>query len=210
MKLLNKNNYLIIENLLDEKDSNDIEKLLFHNYFPWYLTKGRDAEGNFYTCTLEEKLKYKKDKNVIDQGQFVHTFLENKNNIVLNNSEHTEILNKILFNFLKKNKFIESLHILRAKANLITNSKKYKKNSYGIPHIDFDIEHYVLLYYVNTSEGDTVLFDKNNNIFKKISPKKGKALFFKGNILHANGHPLNNAIRCVINLDLKINFNKNE
>ena len=204
--LLIDNKYLIIENLLNEEESNDIEKKLYDPFFPWYLTAEKDEKGNMYTVLPEIAKQYKDDKNVIDQGQFVHSFVYVKNNKLIENSIHKDIAFNILQKFCIKTN-LKNVFVLRAKANLITESKKYTKNSYGIPHIDFDINHYVLIYYVNDSDGDTVLFDENKKIYKKISPKKSSILLFRGNILHAGGHPVESSTRCVINFNLQIKDN---
>ena len=53
------------------------------------------------------------------------------------------------------------------------------------PHTDLTYPHLVCLYYVNNSDGDTILFkdDKKTEI-KRISPKKGRCVFFDGSIPH--------------------------
>jgi hypothetical protein len=79
-------------------------------------------------------------------------------------------------------------------------------------HVD-DIEpHMVLLYYVNDSDGDTLISDKeftgaepdygvDANIIERISPKKGRAILFDGHTYHAASVPKNN-LRCVLNFNL--------
>lgn len=87
-------------------------------------------------------------------------------------------------------------------------------------HIDLSIEHLVVLYYVNDTDGDTFIFDKisdyknvtsetveNQNelkIIKRITPKKGRALVFDGNRYHSSSGPTKD-VRCVINFDILIN-----
>ena len=203
-KLLNNKKYLVIDNLLSKEESIAIEKKLYDPYFPWYLTDIKDEKGNMYTILPEMVKEYINDKNVIDKGQFVHSFLYTQNNKLIENSVNTYIAFQILKNFCKKTN-IQNLSVLRVKANLIIDSKSYTKNSYGVPHVDSSETHYVLIYYVNDCDGDTILFNKNKKIFKRISPKKGRALFFKGDTLHAGGHPVNSSTRCVINFNLKIN-----
>jgi hypothetical protein len=72
------------------------------------------------------------------------------------------------------------------------NSKTYH------PHVDTDSPHYVLLYYVNDTDGDTVFFDNYLNEIKRISPKKGRVVFFDGSIYHAASNPTINP-RFVLN-----------
>jgi len=58
------------------------------------------------------------------------------------------------------------------------------------PHVDLDIPHYVLLYYGNDVDGDTVFYsnDKKTEI-KRVSPKKGRVVFFDGSIPHSASNP---------------------
>ena len=112
------------------------------------------------------------------------------------------IVENLLKNFEKK--INKKFNTLRIKTNLIFESKDYTKKTFGIPHIDSNQNHYVLIYYVNTCDGDTLLFNEQEKIIKKISPKKGRFLFFKGNTLHANGHPVKSNFRCVINFNIGI------
>ena len=67
-------------------------------------------------------------------------------------------------------------------------------------HTDLDFPHYVCLYYVNDSDGDTIFYDNNKEIIKKISPKKGRVVLFDGDIFHTASIPSKN-IRCVVNFD---------
>ena len=204
--LLIDNKYLILENLLNKDESDIVEKKLYDPFFPWYLTAEKDEKGNMYTVLPEIAKQYKDDKNVIDQGQFVHSFLYTQNNKLIENSANTYIAFQILKNFCEKTN-IQNLSVLRVKANLIIDSKSYTKNSYGVPHVDSDEAHYVLIYYVNDCDGDTILFNKNKKIFKRISPKKGRVLFFKGDTIHAGGHPVDSSNRCIINFNLQIKDN---
>lgn len=84
-------------------------------------------------------------------------------------------------------------------------------------HVNMLIPHLVMLYYVNDCDGDTILYDKtledipdgipypekyhNLNITHRISPKKGRILFFDGRIYHAPSTPTK-SIRCIITMDL--------
>ena len=68
------------------------------------------------------------------------------------------------------------------------------------PHVDMLSPHWVLLYYVNDSDGDTILYNKNKEEIKRVSPKKGKAIFFDGSIYHSAGIP-KNSHRAVINFN---------
>ena len=62
-------------------------------------------------------------------------------------------------------------------------------------------------YYINDSEGDTVFFDDNKKEIKRVSPKKGRIVFFNGNQLHSGSYPTNTP-RFILNFNFngKINL----
>tara|TARA_X000001388_G_scaffold76600_1_gene74385 strand:+ start:1116 stop:1667 length:552 start_codon:yes stop_codon:yes gene_type:complete len=73
-------------------------------------------------------------------------------------------------------------------------------------HTDLNFEHSVCLYYVNDSDGDTVLFeDDKKTELKRVTPKKGRVVFFNGLIPHCSSRPAINS-RAVINFDFIHNF----
>tara|TARA_B110000977_G_C11090784_1_gene496777 strand:- start:469 stop:1050 length:582 start_codon:yes stop_codon:yes gene_type:complete len=80
----------------------------------------------------------------------------------------------------------------------------YNSNlDYAKPHTDLKYKHYVVLYYVNDSDGDTVFFNKHNKIIKRVTPKKGRVVVFDGSILHGGGIPKISP-RAVVNFDILI------
>jgi hypothetical protein len=94
------------------------------------------------------------------------------------------------------------------------------KNKVCNIHVNREEPHLVLLYYVNDSDGDTILFDKTIddikscekcdryldekyefNIISKITPKQGRILLFDGKNYHSASSPTSGC-RCIITLDL--------
>ena len=69
-------------------------------------------------------------------------------------------------------------------------------------HVDFFIPHLVLLYYVHDSDGDTILFDENDNEIKRVTPKKGRAIFFEGSIKHCSSSPTK-GLRSILNFNFE-------
>lgn len=76
-----------------------------------------------------------------------------------------------------------------------------KDRSLDAPHIDADRDHLVILYYVNDSDGDTLLFNDKLDIIRRVKPKKGRMLLFEGNTLHTSSHPTKSDYRMCINID---------
>jgi hypothetical protein len=91
---------------------------------------------------------------------------------------------------------------------------------YHNPHVDFYEPHLVGLYYVNDSDGDTVVFDEtfedltveqsvrhaNEGRFTeraRIAPQKGRMAFFDGKHYHASMHPRRHPDRIVVTFDFR-------
>ena len=82
-------------------------------------------------------------------------------------------------------------------------------------HVDLPFQHMVFLYYINDSDGDTVFSNLNSKntsnqtlapdvdyeIIKRVTPKKGRGVFFNGTIYHASTKPSKNS-RCVANFNI--------
>jgi hypothetical protein len=83
------------------------------------------------------------------------------------------------------------------------------------PHVDFYLPHYNALYYVNDSDGDTVIFnetfdevslersveytrDDKFTTARRIPPKKGRMIGFDGRRYHASMHPVQSSHRIAI------------
>jgi hypothetical protein len=102
---------------------------------------------------------------------------------------------------------ISHSNLIRMRVRMTTaiKQKAYTNDA----HTDYTFPHYVLLYYVNDSDGDTILYDKfrgedhnNLNEIARISPKSGAAVIFDGLRYHSGAMPSSNR-RIVVNT----NFN---
>jgi len=84
------------------------------------------------------------------------------------------------------------------------------------PHTDLPLPHTVCLYYVNNSQGDTVLYNETSDSvsatdvgtyqfteYQRVTPKKGRAVIFNGNRYHSSSSPTMNK-RCILNFDLNV------
>lgn len=82
------------------------------------------------------------------------------------------------------------------------------------PHTDLTIPHLVCLYYVNDSDGDTIIYNETlDNVLPnevetaqftikhRITPKKGKVVLFDGKYYHSSSNPTIDR-RCIVNFDI--------
>ena len=108
-----------------------------------------------------------------------------------------------------KNKF-GSIELLRAKVNLTFPYPPMVKYEPQMPHLDLQydngepVEHKVLLYYINDSDGPTYFFDESYEITDSVHPKQGVGIIFDGNRIHAASNPVFNPFRLVLNINFKI------
>ena len=193
-------NSFFIDNLLTKEEEDYIENTLLGVNFPYYFSE--------YEVTAPHHNKqFSHLKNVKDHKQLLHQFYKiNDDNNTVKCSEHHKIVDDLINNILVKLN-LNDIVIRRAKVNLQQQFTDNKPEYHNTPHYDMLIKHYVCIYYVNDSDGDTLFFDneKDCNIINRISPKKGRFLFFKGDTLHTCQHPIKSTDRVVINIDLEEN-----
>lgn len=93
--------------------------------------------------------------------------------------------------FFMEHTGLDVKEISRVKANMMfVNSS----NKWHPPHTDSDfVDHYTLLYYVNSSDSNTLIFkDKSLTIDQQIQSVKGRAVVFPSNQLHCGTNPTTN------------------
>lgn len=76
------------------------------------------------------------------------------------------------------------------------------------PHIDLDEgeRHIVVLYYVQDSDGDTVIYNQRTEsdtytVKQKVTPKQGRVVIFDGGLYHTAQQAINK-VRCIVNYNL--------
>jgi hypothetical protein len=184
------------DNCISEDQQNAILDLTTHSNFSWNFAKGtilpKDVENNPYVI-----------QSGINPFQFTHI-------INLQDCPYVDILIPIA-DALTTN-FNSNIQVIKAKFNLLTQSNN---SQYHLPHTDIDDgidDCYTALYYVNSADGDTYLFNEfgpktsdNVTLRTKITPEKGKLVIFKANRFHSSSSPVNSDVRIVMNVVFKIN-----
>jgi len=182
----------IVDDFIDKDEQVSIRDLLLSGNFPWYFNK-LNANMN--------------DENVYNQSsetnpQFTHTFfhLDGPSTDEFYIDKINPLLNKIesFFSLDRKN-------LCRCKANILLNSNV--KEKYNIPHTDINnSKAKSIIYYVNDSDGDTIVFKENSNTIKKqlnidvrVSPKMGRVLFFDSYNYHTSNCPNEYKYRVILN-----------
>lgn len=161
----------------------------------WHVRKGT-TDIKKYLKLENNNIKISEDKQYVHAASFNETKMSNIHDLGTN----------ILNTFVKKHG-IEIKEILRIKANIL--NKTDKQNHIHPPHVDMTIPHLVLLYYVNDSDGDTVIFnqkyssqqDPTLTVNQTIAPKAGAAIVFDGLTYHSSSSPQYTGERIVLNIN---------
>jgi hypothetical protein len=127
-------------------------------------------------------------------------------------SPMTAMLLPMLFMFCEKAR-LEFNALLRIRLGLFPRNPD--DVGHHNPHVDFQQPHQTAVYYVNDSDGDTVVFNETSDdvnaeqapkyaadgkftILGRVSPKKGRMMAFDGKHYHASMHPRKAASRVAI------------
>jgi hypothetical protein len=183
----------IIDDFVKPRVQDEIEKILTGTNFPYFYST--ESVHLDITDTVMP------DSNALDVPQFFHMFvIDGKIN-----SQHYNVVSPVT------NKLTETLdedcYILRCKVNLNTLDTRFG-DRYHTPHIDNAFEEQLTaIYYVNDSDGDTYFFDENGKVAQRLTPKKGRLVWWKGRIFHAKSSPIKTPQRLVLNINM-LPFNR--
>lgn len=175
----------IFENFISLQDQNLIEEFISSNAFPYRFQ-------NIYNEQSGEKGLSGSGKQLTN-----HLFMMGEDK----QSPQISIILPLI-------ESIQELHgailLYRAKVNVTTPDPSCHPQT---PHIDLKLEdgnlvpHLVCLYYANDSDGSTLFYDGDLNVIKETAPRKGTAVIFDGDTLHAGSNPILNPFRFAININ---------
>ena len=175
---------IIIDDFAPLKLHYDLVDLICDTQFNWTYTPNTYGD---YMYNLPQS-------DVTEKEQFVHLLYKSQPNIVSN-----------LFTLVRPLMYFvpfEYKDIDRMKVNLLCRDSSYPANHHHTPHMDApmdDKRHKTLLYYLDSSDGDTVFFDYDGVETGRVSPKANRAVIFDSKISHASTSPRISQTRMVIN-----------
>ena len=189
----------VFDDVIDNDYQNKIKnKLIGEERFPWYYIE--DVSSG--------------DSKNQKRGGFTHGYV---NEYGVESEYHYLFLELIKKSCSKIN--VKEVNAILGRSFLQLPSN-IKRDDVDTPHTDIPVDHFVMLYYVCDSDGDTIIynekcnnldeFDDNVNVVKekvfsiqkKVTPKQGRVVLFNGKLYHTAEQP-NNNIRCVVNYDLR-------
>lgn len=186
--------HITVENALPRAYQDEVERLMYGMDFPWFANHEHYYNSNTYSLG------------------FTHLALNDGPDLPKGTtaSNHLQSLLPIWYTMgdaLGK----ELVKLLRLRCGLLVPSNTSKEmitNADAVdggdePHIDFLCPHWTGLYYVNDSDGDTVVYDQTKpsdhyTILTTSTPKKGKMFIFNGKHYHSSSKPTDAYSRCVL------------
>jgi hypothetical protein len=188
--------FIQCDDVVEPSVADEIERGFASNKFPWYYY----ANVNYGAPPPVGRPRvFQDDPRFADSFGFSSLiFPSNQPNPPW--FEHPKL---ILERFLNRHNIIPT-QLLRIKANLLVRTANPRPFT---PHVDLPKPHYALIYYVNDSDGDTLILDKtypdweNAAVVHAVTPKKGRAILFDGRHYHCGTSPANHDARIVLNYD---------
>ena len=178
----------VINNVISKKYQDQIEKMMLSLDFDWHflddVTYALNGENDD-----PKRVEFPDAKG---SPGFAHMFYHKPDGVDIMSKHYLFVL-PLLLSFVEEDNF----ELIRIKGGLLLPTGI----GYNMPHIDLDAPHKVGLYYVNESDGDTVFFNKDNQVEKRVQPKKGSVVIFDGSTYHASSCPLYHNKRVVINFN---------
>ena len=198
---------IVIDDFLSENDADTLEDLATSNNNRWVFSKNSvDRYPSTFSCKI-------KDSDLVfqDNAQFVYPLVWDKQIKCDQYASFLQPMHK-LHELMGYN-----IDVHRMKLNFIPCSLT-RNNTFNNPHVDrfSEIPFLVLVYYVNNSDGGTILFNersgwdikdkaaidlipKEYTIKDIVQPKKNRAVLFSGDRFHCNQPPVTSNYRIVIN-----------
>lgn len=113
---------------------------------------------------------------------FLHENYNQKEKATITKPEYNYIIPFFFEAFEKLNLNANLENVFRCRARLTLNRDTSRIET---KHTDYSFPHLVLLYYINTTDGDTILY-QNDQIVERVSPKRRRCVLFDGSLVHAS------------------------
>jgi len=196
------NDIIEIENIIPVDYQNHLLSLMTSFNFPWVFNPTMVSGDDCFSTNND------------NHSGFNHFFYEKNEKT----SQFFDLVYPLVLSITSQAN-IPFNRLIRMRANL-TLPNQTSKLDWHMPHIDSYFPHYNAIYYVNDSDGDTVIFNETNDdydsgqkdiiaikenkftIKHRVTPKKGKIVVFPGKYYHSSSFARTSKFRSVINMNL--------
>ena len=177
----------VIDNALPQLLADKLFEITHSSDFPWFLTR------DVYKVITE-------DSNTVNTIQMGHTIFDSDSDDPVHNPNLWLVCLEALGLIIKT-----TPNPLMVKFNLLLNNSNMSEGKYNTPHVDNALKNSLsIIYYVNDSDGDTIIFNETDTPFtikQRITPKKNRAVIFDSNLEHMGYTCTNEKRRVVVNFN---------
>jgi len=199
------NEPIVIDNFLHILNQRKIINIFQSQEIEWYLNMFPSYGNRLAHINFD-----KSDYQTADSPALFHIlYMRNKTKDI--SEQENYVVN--LFQQTIEKQISANIEIVRCMATTVIPNLNFTAQSM-LPHVDWNFPHETCIYYINSSDGDTVLFDQkydtslsrndNDNMKKSelisITPGQGKAVLFDGLHYHA-ANPSKTDLRFVLNVN---------
>ena len=221
--MIKENEIIVIDDIIDEEYQESIKDILVGNTtyispiatdeenpsirFPWYyttdVTVGDALDDNQGRAGLSHTYVV---SDLDEDGEECETY-ENIAGIVI--SEFHYLFLPLLEKVIEWKLGLENANVCRGRS-FLQFPLNLNTDEPDTPHTDMYRDHFVILYYVVDSEGDTIIYNErwNNGIKpekytekQRVTPKQGLVVIFDGSLYHTAEQSINTT-RCIVNYDV--------
>lgn len=104
-----------------------------------------------------------------------------------NMTPHKKELYDIFTKFIFSNSILDGFQPLHGR--LYLQVPMNIQQSHKLPHVNLRGEHWVVLYYINDSDGTTAFYNSDGTLRTEVEPKRNRLVIFDGTIKHSVGIP---------------------
>ena len=171
--------YKIIENFLPEEYQNAMEESVLNGETQWTFNRFTAYKSSAYNVSDELK------KNI---SSFRH--------VVYQNGSVVDPKLYDLFRIIPDKLGAKRIHNMICQLQLVTSGTHTPIKHVDLPN--FVVPYYSAVYYINKSDGPTVLYNQDGTEMVRCEHERGKVIMFDGNIQHHASRPTTD-IRCIMN-----------
>ena len=209
---------IILEDFIPKQLQDMLDNLLHSSGYKWVYSDNTSGNEKIFDKYVKEKSGvYNKVK---DHGQFSsltfhHLASENEMDV-----KFLETFTSLIWFMFDRVPDATISQYERVKSNLILQKSDDWANKIAEPHVDAQEKNRKsLLYYVNDSDGDTIIYNERyddaiNGVplteRKRVSPRKGDAILFDSDIIHSHEYPIISKKRTIINFCFHTQPNETE
>ena len=221
--MIKENEIIVIDDIIDKDYQEDIKDILVGNTafisplatnkenarvrFPWYYTTDVTVGDSLDDNQGRAGLSHTYVVSDLDEDGEEYETEEDIAGFVI--SEFHYLFIPLLEKVIEGKLGLENANVCRGRS-FLQFPLNLNTDEPDTPHTDMYRDHFVILYYVVDSEGDTIIYNErwNNGIKpekytekQRVTPKQGRVVIFDGSLYHTAEQSINTT-RCIVNYDV--------